>query len=149
MSTKGLHQSLATRTKISLAIQKDRTIIDFWIADYIKRLQSGSFPTVTDCAIHAKISEKTLIMYELSTPENSEVRQALELIRDMQKSALIHGGLEGKYDSKITSLLLMVNHNMKPEAPSLTQNNTFNVSPEILAEAITLTRAKKPDQPQK
>lgn len=82
------------------------------------------------------------MIYEATTPEDSEIREALDLIRDKQKSKLIKGGLNREYDSKIATLLLTANHNIRPEPTQLTQNNTFNVSPEILAEALTLSRKK-------
>jgi thiamine pyrophosphokinase len=148
MSNKGIPQTLATRQKISLANQKDRAKIDAKVKGYILSLILGDFPTLTDCAIHAGISEKTLIRYEITSPEDSDIREALDFIRDLSKSALIHGGLTRKFDARFSSFLLQASHNMNAQAPTLTQNNIFSgLTPELLAEALQLSREKKPLPP--
>ena len=145
MSNKGIPQSLATRQKISLANVKDRAKIDLSVKKYILSLTEGTFPTITDCALYAGISEKTLIRYEITSDENSDIREALDFIRDLSKSALMHGGLTKMYDGKFASFLLQANHQMNTQAPNLTQNNIFSgLTPELLAEALQLSREKKP-----
>ena len=139
----GRIQTALTRYKISLAKTKDRTELLQNIIVYIDGLTEGDFPSITQCAISCSISEKALLAYEFRTPDNSDVRILLDIIRDRQKEALTTGGLTKKFDSKFAIFLLKVHHVMKEESPNLTQNNIFNVSPEILAEAIEMTRAKK------
>jgi plasmid replication initiation protein len=143
MSFKGHNHSLAVRTKISLDNQKNRTIIDNKVIDYINCIKKSDFPNLTDCAIHAGISEKRLIQYELTTGEDSTIRLALDLIRDLQKSSLMKNGLYKIFDNKITTLLLKANHGLREEPTHLEQNNIFNISPEILAEALEISRTKK------
>lgn len=140
---KGISQSLATRNKISLEKKTDRTILHGKIKNYILQLKKSDFPTLTDCAIYSGISEKALLAYELRTDENSSVRIMLELIRDMQKSSLLHGGLNRSLDSKIVTLLLKATHGLKEEPTHLEQNNIFNISPDLLAEALEISRTKK------
>ena len=140
MSNKGINQSLATRRKISLENGKDKAKILSKIKQYTKDLKINQFPSITDAAIYSGISEKRLVIYEQSTPDNSDIREALDYIRDLQKSKLQLKGLDRTYDSKITTLLLKANHGLKEEPANLTQNNTFNVSPELLAKAIDISR---------
>lgn len=148
MSNKGIPQTLATRRKISLANQKDRAFILEKIAYYVEMIQTpewkSTFPSVTSASILAGINEKNLIAYELTTPDGSDIRLLLDTIRDLQKERLMERGLNKLYDSKIVSLLLKAHHGLREEPTQLTQNNTFNVSPEILAEALQLSRQKKP-----
>jgi hypothetical protein len=51
-------------------------------------------------------------------------------------------GLSNKINGKLTGLLLSSEHQVNEKPQQLTQNNTFNISPELLAEAIELSRKK-------
>lgn len=143
MTTLGQNLSLETRQKISLAKTKDRTELHKKIEEYILALTEKDFPSITRAAIYAGISEKALLAYELRTGENSEVRILLDTIRDLAKATLMENGLNKKFDARLSSFLLQANHGLKTEPTHLEQNNIFNVSPEILAEAIQLTRSPK------
>lgn len=144
MSNKGIPQTLATKQKISLANQKDRIKIVFAVAEYVNRLSKKDFPSITSASIYAGINEKNLINFELSTPDGSDIRLLLDTIRDKQKEALELNGLTRKYDSRVTTLLLNAHHNVKENATQLSQTNIFNgIAPEVLAEALTLSRQSK------
>lgn len=143
MSNKGQEQSLITRYKIGLANEKDRTETLLLIEDYINKLEDKDFPSITRCAVHARISEKALLAWEIRTAENSDIRILLDIIRDRAKATLIEKGLDKSFDSRMTSFLLETNHGMKKQPTELTQNNIFNVSPEIMAEALALSRSPK------
>lgn len=143
MSTKGLNQSIEVRRKISLANTKDRTKLHLKVKEYIKNLTPEDFPSITGCAIFCGVSEKMLLAYELRTDEDSEIRIMLDQIRDIQKQNIMKNGLFKSYDSGLSKFLLVSNHDMKENPTNLTQNNTFNVSPEILAEALEISRNKK------
>lgn len=143
MSNKGISQSLEIRQKIKLSQTKDRTELMMNIKNYILGLADTDFPSLTRCAIQSGIGEKALLALELRTAENSELRIMLDLIRDLQKASLMEGGLKKVFDARMSTFLLQVNHDMKSEAPTLNQTNNFNVSPEILAEAIEISRSKK------
>ena len=143
MSNKGNKLTLATKMAIGTANEKDRGKINKLVLDYISRLKKGSFPTLTDCAIYAGISERTLIRYENETPQGSIIRQALDKIRDLEKSALIHGGLKRKYDGKLVALLLKANHGLREEPKAENPSSIFAVPAEILAEAISISRRSK------
>lgn len=143
MSSAGYNHSLEARHKIGLENQKDKAKILRKIKDYIKELKNSDFPSITKCAIYAGISEKRLVAYEITTEENSDIRLALDLIRDLQKASLMENGLRKIFDGRMSFGLLQANHGLRIEPTQLTQNNTFNVSPEILAKAIDISRTKK------
>jgi hypothetical protein len=140
---KGISHSIETRQKIGLANAKDRAILDQKVEEYIHQLSKGDFPDITDVALYAGIAEKNLLIYEAQTPQDSKIRLLLDHVRDLAKSALKHGGLTKKFDGRMTALLLNIDHGMKEQPTTLTQNNNFNISPELLSEAIELSRKKK------
>lgn len=142
MSNKGNHHTTLAKRKIGIANKKDRAKIDKGIEDYINRLTKAQFPSLTAAANYAGISEKRLILYEMSTEDDSKIRLLLDEVRDRQKTKLIENGLNRKYDSRITGMLLQAHHGLKPENPNLTQTNIFNVSPDILADALALSKKK-------
>lgn len=144
MSTKGKTLSLATRQKISLEKQKDRREIIKNLKGYISNLiedtDGKEIPSIVSASLYAGISKKALLTWELTTAEDSEVRQILDFIRDLEEQYLRNNSLKGKISGRMSSLFLKSEHGMQEKQPNLTQNNTFNVSPEILAEAIELSR---------
>lgn len=141
MSNKGNQLSLATKMAIGTANAKNRAIVDKKALDYIKQLSKGDLPSVTACAIYIGINEKNLVAYEMGTEEGSKIRLILGTVRDKQKLALMERGLNRKYDSRLSAMLLERLHGMR-ETPKLEQTNIFNVPPEILAEAIALSHKK-------
>lgn len=147
MSTKGKSLLPTTRYKISISKQKNRAKIIEKLKQYANMLtdpsESDLVPSVVSASLYAGISKKALIAWELTTAENSEVRALLDFVRDMEEKYLRENGLLGKTDSKLTSLLLKSDHGLQEKPQQLTQNNTFNVSPELMAEAIELSRSKK------
>lgn len=70
-------------------------------------------------------------------------------VRDSQRHMIISGGLTNKYNARFASFLLKANHGMQERQPlvdiNTTQNNTFHVAPEIMADAIKLVREEDPD----
>jgi hypothetical protein len=148
MSTKGKELSITTKYKISVAKQKDRREIVSKLKQYADMLldpkETALIPSIVSASLFAGISKKALLAWELTTADNSEVRAVLDFVRDMEEKFLRENGLLGKTDSKLTTVLLKAEHGIKEEPTQLTQNNTFNVSPELLAEAIELSRTKKP-----
>lgn len=143
MSNKGTQLSIISKTRISLANTKDRTELHAKINEYIESLKENDFPSITKASLFAGVSEKMLLSYEARTAENSNIRVLLDHIRDLQKEYLTVNGLQNKTNSNLTILLLKANHDLKDSPTQLTQNNNFNLTPEILAEALELARNKK------
>lgn len=147
MSTKGKELSTATRYKISVARSDNRRETTKKLKEYLGMLldpeEKTLIPSIVSASLYAGMSKKALLAWELSTAENSEVREILEFIRDLEEKYLREGGLLKLTDSKLTARLLEAEHGIAPKPTQQIQNNTFNVSPELLAEAIELSRTKK------
>lgn len=148
MSTKGKELTTTTKYKISVAKTKDRTEIVEKLRGYVNILidpeEKNQIPSIVSASLYAGISKKALLAWELTTAENSEVREILDFIRDCEEKFLRENGLLGMTDSKITSMILKAEHGLEEKPQNLTQNNNFNVSADILAEALEISRTKKP-----
>ncbi len=114
------------------------------VISYIKRCQEKEeFPTIEHLASHLGIGTRTLYTWE---DTYSEFQQTMDMLRDAQRDLLIRGGLTNKYNARFASFLLKANHGMSDTRPlvNATQNNIFNgISPELLAEAMEITRQKE------
>ena len=148
MSTKGKELTTTTRYKIAVAKTKDRTETLVKLREYISIItdpnEKDLIPSLVSASLHAGISKKALLAWELTTADGSEVREILDFIRDVEEKYLRENGLLGKTDSKLTGLLLKADHGLQEKPQQLTQNNTFNISPELLADALELSRQPKP-----
>lgn len=147
MANKGTELTPYSKAKIAQSKTKNRTEIVSKLKEYVLMLNDIEskpyIPSIVAASLYAGISKKALLAWELTTAEDSEVRQLLDHIRDMEELYLRENGLLGRTDSKLTTLLLKAEHGIHEQPTQLTQNNTFNVSPELLAEAIELSRSKK------
>lgn len=115
------------------------------VMHYTKKcLENADFPTIEQLASELGIGTRTIYAWEEAY---SDFQHALGILRDAQRDLLIRGGLTNKYNARFASFLLKANHGMQDKQPLVhaTQNNTYNVAPELLAEAIRLTREKDPD----
>lgn len=143
MSNRSTPQNTQTRLKISLGNKKDYTILHDSLEAYILQLKPEDYPSVVSASLFANVSERAILSYELRTQEDSDIRVILEKIRMLQKKYLLENGLLNKINGKLTGQLLSAEHGLNEKPQQLTQNNTFNISPELLAEAIELSRSKK------
>ena len=147
MSTKGQELTTDTRYKISVSKTKNRTETLKLLKEYKTLLldpnEKNIIPSVVSASLHAGISKKALLAWELTTAQDSEVRDILDFIRDLEEKWLREHGLLKMIDGKLVALLLKADHGLQEKPTQLTQNNTFNVSPELLAEAIELSRTPK------
>lgn len=112
------------------------------VMKYIKKCQEKSdFITIEHLASELGVGTRTLYAWE---KEYSEFQHTMDMLRDAQRDQLIRGGIQNKYNARFASFLLKANHGMQDRQPPInaTQNNTFNISPELLADAIKLTREK-------
>jgi len=114
------------------------------VISYIKKCQEKEeFPTIEHLASHLGIGTRTLYAWEEAY---TEFQQTMDMLRDAQRHLLISGGLTNKYNARFASFLLKANHGMTDAKPlvNATQNNIFNnISPELLAEAMKITREKE------
>ena len=141
MSRAGVPMTLNNKLKLREVNTKNQSELYISLLEYIDSLTPDIFPTITDASIYAGINEKTLLSFEARSIEGSDIRGILNIIRDRSKSYLMHNGLNNKINGKLTAMLLGANHDMQSKPTELTQNNTFNISPELLAEAILLSKS--------
>lgn len=112
---------------------------------YIKKCQqSQEFITIEQLASELGVGTRSLYGWE---KEYGDFLRTMDMLRDAQRDQLLRGGITNKYNARFASFLLKANHGMQDKQPPInaTQNNYMNISPELMAEAIKLTREKEPD----
>lgn len=142
MSNSGTIRTEESKRKISVANTRDHTELYNRLEEYISNLKENDCPLIVSASLYAGVSEQALLNHELRTTEESKLRELLNKIRMLQKDFLIRNGLANKINGKLTGLLLSAEHGINDRPQQLTQNNTFNISPELLAEAIEISRKK-------
>ena len=145
MSTKGTELTPVTRQKISLAkVKHSKASLIKAGQSYIESIfdDEGKFqevPSVVSFCLQAGISRSRL--YELSA-EHSEVSDIVEFINMLQEKLAISEGFRGKA-SIFSMFLLKAKHDYKDQPQQLTQNNNFNISPDLLADALAIMNKDK------
>jgi hypothetical protein len=142
MSTKGTKLLPETREKIALAkskitIQHLRESADTYHS--VLFMNDKQLPTIQAYCLVAGISPSYL--YQLAQ-ENPEVEDIIDMILVKQEKYLLENGITGRANPIFSMFLLKSKHNYQDSPKQLTQNNNFNISPDILADAIKLMRAK-------
>lgn len=112
---------------------------------YIKKCQQNNeFITIEQLASELGVGTRSLYGWE---KEYGDFLRTMDMLRDAQRDQLLRGGITNKYNARFASFLLKANHGMQDKQPlvNATQNNSFNgVTPELMAEAIRMTREKDP-----
>jgi len=143
------HLSITTREKISLAktkFTKDH-LINAGVA-YIDRITTAEpeeklVPSIVGYCLEAGISRTRL--WELSQ-QWDEVANIIEYIGMLQEDLALSGGLTGRTNSVFSMFLLKSKHNYQDTQQQLTQNNTFNISPDLLADALAIMKKSATDK---
>lgn len=141
--------SLTTRQKISLS--KTKHTIDSLMsgaAEYVEGIANAKpeekkVPSIVGFCLSVGISRSRL--YELAQA-NQEVADIVEYIGMLQEELAISGGMTNRTNPIFSMFLLKSKHGYQDTAQNLTQNNTFNISPELLADAFALMRSKNGTQ---
>jgi len=108
------------------------------VTNYINScIKNDDFPTIEGIALKLGVVSKTIYAWE---NEYEDFLHTTELLRTTQRSLLIRNGLTGKYSTSFAAFLLKAMHGFTDSKPlyEATQNNIFNVSPDILAEALKI-----------
>lgn len=116
------------------------------VINYTKKcLANDEFPTIEHLASYLGVG--TRILYEWEK-EYSDFLQTMDMLRDAQRHLLISGGLSNKYNARFAAFLLKASHGLTDATPLVkaTQNNTFNVSPDLLADALKIIEEKDKEQ---
>lgn len=138
--------TFTTRQKISLS--KTKYTKDYIMqkgAEYIEKIASAPkedkvIPSVVAFCLHAGISRSRV--YELAQ-QWQEVADIIEYIGMLQEDAALQGGMTNRLNPIFSMFLLKGKHGYIDHAPQLNQTNNFNISPELLSDALQLMREKK------
>lgn len=143
MSTKGKQLSTTTRGKISL-LKTKHTKADLMKAGerYFQHLEANpkELPTLAGYCLEAGIHPTNLRDYAVKFPEVDQVAQTLALL---QEQYCLVNGITNKANPIFSMFLLKAKHNFKDSPQQLTQNNSFNISPDLLADALQLMKENK------
>lgn len=143
MSNKNNPHTIEVRNKIKLAKQENRKEVLGKIIEYCDKLEETKKPpSIVSACLYAQIGKRALLRWEQDEPPEADIRLLLEYIRMREEQYLRDGALLGIIDSKIATLLLKAEHGVNDMPTQLTQNNTFNISPELLSEALKIAGIK-------
>jgi hypothetical protein len=138
--------SLATREKISLSKTKyTKDYLTSKAVEYINGILTAegdkpAVPSIVGYCLAVGISRSRL--YEL-TQSMEEVADIVEYIAMMQEELAISGGMTNRTNPIFSMFLLKSKHNYHDSPPTLNQtNNTFNVSAELLADALAIMKGQ-------
>lgn len=98
-----------------------------------------TIPSIVGLCLYIGISRSRI--YELAD-KWQEVSDILEYIRMMQEDKALQGGMTNRLNPIFSMFLLKGKHSYIDTAPALNQTNNFNISPDLLADAIKLMREK-------
>jgi hypothetical protein len=113
------------------------------VRDYsLKCVEEEKFPTIEGLAAYLRVGTRTIYDWKA---EHSDFSQTIEKLLDSQRELLVTNGLVGKYNTRFSMFLLKANHGMREKEPLVdnSQNNFSNISPELLADALTLMRSRE------
>lgn len=137
MSTKGT--SLTTTTKHRISQAKTTTTKKHLIKsgkEYLSYLEDNptTTPTLAGYCLKAGIFQSNLIDYRAKW---TEVDQLCEFIETLQEDFAIQTGMTTK-NGNFAKFLLQSKHKYQDTPTQLTQNNSFNITPDILQDALSL-----------
>ncbi|KKK83011.1 hypothetical protein LCGC14_2797640 [marine sediment metagenome] len=146
MSTKGTKLSPLTRQKISLAktkITKDHLIKSGM--EYINGILNApkkdkKLPTIVGFCLVAGISRSRLYDLAELTPEVADI---IEYIDMMQEEIALQGGITNRLNPIFSMFLLKSKQGYKDSPQVLNQTNQFNITPELLQDALKLMHSKE------
>ena len=137
--------SLTTRQKISLSKTKytKAVLIDGGVS-YVDLIlnqdpKAKIIPSIVGLCLHIGISRSRI--YELSD-KWVEVSDILEYVRMLQEDKALQGGITNRLNPIFSMFLLKGKHGYIDQAPQLNQTNNFNITPDLLADAVKLMRDK-------
>lgn len=140
------HTPLTTREKISLSKRKiTKAHLITSASEYLTEIlnspkEEKKVASVVGFCLYAGVSRSR--MYELAQ-EWQEVADILEYISMLQEQTALEGGMTNKTNPVFSMFLLKSKHGYQDSPQHLTQNNTFNISPDLLADALKLMKENK------
>ena len=142
MSNKGKTTSALTRLKISkLKTKHTKANLIQAGEEYLAHIEANpkELPTLAGFCLVAGVHPTNLHDYTIKYPE---VDQLIGLISLMQEQYCLTRGIRNQVNPIFSMFLLKSKHAFLDSPPQLNQTNNFNVSPELIADAITLMKEK-------
>ena len=143
MSNKGNKLDTITRGKISL-LKTKHTKADLIKAgqSYLEHLEANpkELPTLAGFCLVAGVHPTNLRDYAVKYPEVDQVAQTIALL---QEQYCLTNGITNRANPIFSMFLLKAKHNFKDQPQHLEQNNTFNISPDLLADALAIMKENK------
>jgi len=142
MSTKGATLTPTTRQNISLSktkYNKADLIKSGYI--YLDRLQADpkQLPTISGLCLECGISREQLDHARINHPE---VNALVNHIGQLQEEYALTRGMTNKANPVFAMFLLKSKHGFIDQPQQLNQTNNFNISPELLKDAIELMNSE-------
>lgn len=146
MANEIIPPALTTRQKISLSKTKytNEYLMQAGVR-YVEKILNQTpdkplTPSVVGFCLEAGISKSRL--YELAAT-NTEVADIVEYVGMLGENHALNGGMHGKTNPIFSMFYLKAAHHYQDSPQQLTQNNTFNVSADLLADALQLMKENK------
>ena len=142
MSNKGNSLSATTRGLISKSKTKHTKANLIQSAnDYIEHLRSDEkeLPTLAGFCLVAGIHPTNLSDYTIKYPE---VNQLVSYIALMQEQYCLTRGIRNQANPIFSMFLLKSKHQYHDQPQQLNQTNNFNISPDLLADALKIMSKK-------
>lgn len=138
MSTKGKQLAETTRQKISISKTKHTKadLIQKGI-DYIQYLNDNpkELPALSGYCLAVGMHRSSLLEYRAKYPEVDDIARTIELA---QEHYALTRGITNRANPIFSMFLLKGKHGYQEQPTQLTQNNNFNISPDLLADALKL-----------
>jgi len=143
LSNKGTKQTPQTKKLISEK-NKELSIPQLiqLANEYINQLaiNTKQLPTISGLAIYLKVNRTYLYELASNNPELADIMDNIELL---QEEYCLTRGITNQANPIFSMFLLKSKHNFKDNPQQLTQNNNFNISPDLLADALKLMEENK------
>jgi len=136
MSTKGIKTTTTTKRAISQA--KTKITVASLIQSHNKYIETLTtdpklLPNIAGFALFTQVNRQYLLELAQSHPE---VANMIEDIGTRQEQYLLQNGITNTANSSIAIFILKAKHNFKEQNNNLTQNNNFNISTDVLKQAL-------------
>jgi len=145
MSTLGKKMSLATREKMRQRKIRipDTDLIQAARQYFIDSQNSpDTLPSIAKLCLKLKVNKEYI---KDRARDNTELADIIDQINLLQEAYLLQKADQTK-NPTFQIFMLKVKHDYKETPTQLTQNNNFNISPDLLADALALM--KKPEKPE-
>jgi len=145
MSSKGYKHTPEAKQAISDSLTTlTLDVLQTGADSYLQTLSKNDkkLPTLTGLALSMGIHIDKLTHYRTKYPE---LEKYIKLVETLQQEYALTRGITNQANPIFSIFLLKTRHGYNDQPQQLTQNNTFNISPDLLSEALKIMhKDKKP-----